>query len=259
MQRSSSHPDVMGGLDANADVRDGAPTSDNTIAHLTRNPGTDKRKRRCGSASRTLQCGESGRTVAHMADTVAIVSIVSGAAVAITVPIITARLDRNRLKWETEERRIDETRVVIDGALQDYSDSLWQLHFAWRALAGLSAHRVGSFRAPMPTDFSVAAGLQRANHKRAAAMAQSDRLAVRLGNDHPIVRNYEHGLFVVGGITARLARAQSLPADRDGLAETDEWSRAVRGELEKAWKLRQVIVEEASRLAGVRSREGSAF
>jgi hypothetical protein len=87
-------------------------------------------------------------------------------------------------------------------------------------------------------------------------MAHSDRLAVRLGNDHPIVRNYEHGVLAVGGITARLAHIQSVTASSSGQAETGEWSRAVKGELEQAWKLRQVIVDEASQLAGVRSTDG---
>jgi hypothetical protein len=181
-----------------------------------------------------------------MADAVAIISILSGSAVAITVPVITASLERRRLQWESEKLRIDETRGVVDTALQNFSEALWQLHFAWRALAGQSALAVGSFRAPMPKDFSAVAGLQRADEMRAMAMAQEDRLAVRLGYDHAIVQTYQAGVFQLGQLTGRLARGV------DELATNDEWNRAVRNDLNQAWKLRLAIVDEASRLVGVR-------
>lgn len=51
-----------------------------------------------------------------MADTVAIVSIVSGAAVAIFVPFINATLERRRLDQQARESRLDELRAVLDRA-----------------------------------------------------------------------------------------------------------------------------------------------
>jgi hypothetical protein len=51
-----------------------------------------------------------------LADPVAIVSIVSGATVAIAVPFIGATLERRRLRWQTEMARMDELRTLLDTA-----------------------------------------------------------------------------------------------------------------------------------------------
>jgi hypothetical protein len=53
-----------------------------------------------------------------MADPVAIVSIVSGAAVAIGVPFINARLERSRLEQQSRDARLGELRDLLDGAAQ---------------------------------------------------------------------------------------------------------------------------------------------
>jgi hypothetical protein len=51
-----------------------------------------------------------------LADAVAIISIVSGATVAVTVPFISATLERRRLRWQTEMARMDELRTLLDTA-----------------------------------------------------------------------------------------------------------------------------------------------
>lgn len=52
-----------------------------------------------------------------VADPVAIVSIVAGATVAIAVPFINARLERRRMRWQSETARLDELRALLDTAL----------------------------------------------------------------------------------------------------------------------------------------------
>jgi type II secretory pathway pseudopilin PulG len=48
----------------------------------------------------------------------ALVSIVSGAAVAVTVPFINARLERSRLEKQGRDARVEELRALLDGAVQ---------------------------------------------------------------------------------------------------------------------------------------------
>jgi hypothetical protein len=48
----------------------------------------------------------------------ALVSIVSGAAVAITVPFVNARLERSRLEKQSRDARVEELRALLDGAVQ---------------------------------------------------------------------------------------------------------------------------------------------
>ncbi len=63
-----------------------------------------------------------------MADPVAIVSVVSGAAVAIGVPFINARLERSRLEQQSRDARLEELRVLLDGAVQHLYDT-WTVLF----------------------------------------------------------------------------------------------------------------------------------
>ena len=59
-----------------------------------------------------------------MATAVAIVSIVAGAAVAIIVPFINARLERSRLGQQSRDARLEELRVLLDGAAQHLYDAV---------------------------------------------------------------------------------------------------------------------------------------
>jgi type II secretory pathway pseudopilin PulG len=62
-----------------------------------------------------------------MAEAIAIVSILAGAAVAIVVPFIGARLERSRLKEQGREARTAELQTVLEGAAQ-------HLYEAWTIL-----------------------------------------------------------------------------------------------------------------------------
>jgi type II secretory pathway pseudopilin PulG len=53
-----------------------------------------------------------------VAEAIAIVSIVSGAAVAVLVPFINARLERSRLAQQSQGARLEELRGILDAALQ---------------------------------------------------------------------------------------------------------------------------------------------
>ena len=52
-----------------------------------------------------------------MANAVAIISVVSTAIVAVTVPFISARLERGRLAWQSKQRQLDELRRLLDAAM----------------------------------------------------------------------------------------------------------------------------------------------
>jgi hypothetical protein len=54
---------------------------------------------------------------------VAIVAVLSSAAVAITVPFIDSSLERDRLEWQTDEAKREEFRRLLDGSMQ----RLWSL------------------------------------------------------------------------------------------------------------------------------------
>ena len=73
-----------------------------------------------------------------MANTVAIVSVVSGATVAITVPFINAVLERQRLRWQGNQARLDELRGLVDAAVGDMvraHDLIWDIATAVDAQA----------------------------------------------------------------------------------------------------------------------------
>jgi hypothetical protein len=53
-----------------------------------------------------------------VAEAIAIVSILSGAAVAVLVPFINARLERSRLAQQSQDARLEELRGILDAALQ---------------------------------------------------------------------------------------------------------------------------------------------
>ena len=62
----------------------------------------------------------SGSLLPHV---VAIVAVLSSAAVAITVPFIDSSLERDRLEWQTDEAKREEFRRLLDGSMQ----RLWSL------------------------------------------------------------------------------------------------------------------------------------
>jgi hypothetical protein len=70
-----------------------------------------------------------------LADAVAIVSIVSGATVAIAVPFINAMLERRRLRWQSEKARFDELRALLDAAIV-HAYEAWTVVYEWEQVEG---------------------------------------------------------------------------------------------------------------------------
>jgi hypothetical protein len=69
-----------------------------------------------------------------MAEAIAIVSIVSGAAVAIVVPFINSRLERSRMQSQSRDARMEELRGLLDGSIQ-------HLYAAWTSLFEIDEQR----------------------------------------------------------------------------------------------------------------------
>ena len=80
-----------------------------------------------------------------MADPVAIVSVVSGAAVAIGVPFINSRLERSRLEQQSRDARLGELRVLLDGAVQ-------HLYDAWTTLFEIEQEAQQKLPRPEPSN-----------------------------------------------------------------------------------------------------------
>jgi hypothetical protein len=65
-----------------------------------------------------------------MANVVAIISVLSTAVVAITIPFINARLERRRLAWQSKQAQVDELRRFLDDAtlrIQEATVVLWEI------------------------------------------------------------------------------------------------------------------------------------
>lgn len=91
-----------------------------------------------------------------VADTVAIVSIVSGAAVAISVPFINARLERRRIDQQARESRLDELRALLDRATQHINTAWTTLYdIEQTAETELPATRILEFGAELGKEVGV--------------------------------------------------------------------------------------------------------
>ena len=137
--------------------------------------------------------GELPEGLIGMADSaIAIVSIVSGATVAIVVPVVSARLERNRLRWQARSARIDELRDVLDAGLQAMSLVRGGLEAALTGMEGLDGVRETEVR---EREMWFA---QERREEGGAALPpmrkECNRLAVRLGLRHEVVRAYVSGL-----------------------------------------------------------------
>jgi hypothetical protein len=64
----------------------------------------------------------------EVADPVAIVSVVTSGTVAVSVPFINERLTRRRLLFESEQRRYDDVRALLDATLGRMGEALSYLH-----------------------------------------------------------------------------------------------------------------------------------
>lgn len=86
------------------------------------------------SATRRHGRGRTSRTSGRLSnnegvtEAIAIVSILSGAAVAIVVPFINARLERSRIEEQSRRVRLEELRGLLDQSVQHLYDA-WGLLF----------------------------------------------------------------------------------------------------------------------------------
>jgi hypothetical protein len=111
-----------------------------------------------------------------VADPVAIISVVSGAAVAITVPLITSAVERRRLREQVGGARLDELRSVFDEAAVALDRALRALP-TWEVVAQTEPDDVAAY----------------AESRKAVEVVgtQAERIAVRLGESSAAFAGYD--------------------------------------------------------------------
>jgi len=124
-----------------------------------------------------------------VAESIAIVSVVSTAAVGLGVPLINSRLERNRFRLESNKERADEIRSVLDSAAQAVVGAL-------KPLAVLVPAGVPEPTEAQPPGWTpeMSSVLDEFEAAYIEVGRQQRRLAVRLGSDSPVVLAY--GLLV---------------------------------------------------------------
>jgi hypothetical protein len=110
-----------------------------------------------------------------LADTVAIVSVISGATVAITVPFINSVLERQRLHWQGNQARLDELRSIVDSTIGEMArahDVLYDI-----AVEGDKQGRLAERSATLTACY-------------AAVKTYGTRLGLRLGTDDDVTASH---------------------------------------------------------------------
>jgi hypothetical protein len=82
-----------------------------------------------------------------MTEAIALAGMLSGAAVAILVPFISARLEGNRMEQQGRDARLEELRVILDGAVQRLYDA-WTVLYEVEQGSGTYASQTGMVRVP---------------------------------------------------------------------------------------------------------------
>jgi hypothetical protein len=168
-----------------------------------------------------------------MADTVALVGVVSGATVAIAVPVITSRLERRRLEWEQDDRRLDELRAVLESAYVPL-DRVYQAVQETVDAAKESKSYVSESKLPQHNQQEREEAKQRAEEFRqqreeavgriregvAEAEKHAIRIAIRLSNDDPLYASYRAELTAAGKIEEVSALNDWDSIDMKGAEET---------------------------------------
>lgn len=117
-------------------------------------------------------------------DRIAVVSILAGAAVAIGVPFINARLEGDRIEQQTQEARLDELRELLDGSLVHLWDA-WGLMFDFQDLAGTDG--------PPPREQLIA--IQKAVTRQVDVVTKDKlRLSIRVPTNSPLLTAHEVAL-----------------------------------------------------------------
>jgi hypothetical protein len=133
-----------------------------------------------------------------MANTVAIISVVSGATVAIVVPWITATLERRRLRQQVAESRIDELRTVLDEAAIALA----------RCFSALPTWDVVGQAVEQGAD--TASVLAESRKAVEDTGAQAERIAVRLGESSLVFAGYEQARAALWKLYHGLAAEDAL-------------------------------------------------
>jgi hypothetical protein len=153
-----------------------------------------------------------------VADAVAIVSVVSGATVAIVVPFVNSMLERQRLRWQGNQARLDELRSIVDSSLAEMvrvHDLLWDL--AELADSPESGPTAKERRAALAEELTRAYG---------AVKTLGTRIGLRLGNEDAVAVAHDN----VEVIVAQAEIAAARPLQRGEVPDAAElW--AARNEL----------------------------
>jgi hypothetical protein len=131
----------------------------------------------------------------RVADAVAIVSVVSGATVAITVPLISSVLERQRLRWQDNQARLDELRGIVDttlGQMARVADLIFDVQ-----------QETSTPTAKMPVRLAeISAGLTEAY---AAIKAHGLQIGLRLGPKDDIAAAHNAIELIVADVEAIVA------------------------------------------------------
>jgi hypothetical protein len=138
-----------------------------------------------------------------VADPVAIISVVSGATVAIVVPFISARLERQRLRYEGSQERFTELRQLLDGAAERLIESL----------TVLTRFMTPEPDVPLPGD--------RLTELAVDLFRDQTRLALRLGGDHEVVSAHRDAMWILHRVEG-LWRTKRTPPSFDDRNSFDE-------------------------------------
>jgi acyl-CoA reductase-like NAD-dependent aldehyde dehydrogenase len=118
-----------------------------------------------------------------VADAVAIISVLSSAAVAISVPFINAWLERQRLRYQTSQERFAELRTLLDQSAERLTETQTVLVELLSQGLGKPTRREGA--------------KQRLTELAIEVFQDNARLALRLGGDHRIYQAHSEAMSVL--------------------------------------------------------------
>jgi hypothetical protein len=158
-----------------------------------------------------------------MTELLAIVSIVSGAAVAITVPFINARLERSRLERQSRDARVEELRALLDGAVQH----LWK---TWTILYEVSEEGQRELPRPQWSDRRLRQLGDELTTELDAVVEDGLRIKLRTPPDSPMNAAHEKALeFVLRSELdhRKFLENESMDQERPPQPPTTEFSEAI--------------------------------
>jgi hypothetical protein len=170
-------------------------------------------------------------TIDEVTEAIAIVSILSGAAVAIIVPFIGARLERTRMAAQSREARTAEFRGLLDSAAQHLYEA-WTLLYEAQQEAGR----------PLPRPDWANERLREISRRLADSVDQLNQDSIRIGlrtsAASPLAAAHHPAAGLVGGYEYDLRRfveseeferaTPPIPRDGELLQTLNAFTEAVR-------------------------------